>query len=255
MGSSISNASVGCCSITVRNSEFADVVQERPSAHVHERVRVEAQAPCHLHGKRGDARRMALGFVVAHVEHAHPALERGVVGRAEFQVGGRELLVRQLEPAVPIQTRDRAHPRAQFETAHRFGDEIVCPGFQAGKAGFLIVQHGDHHDGHAAHIQIGPQAAAHLVAIDLRQHHVEEHDIRAHRDGLLDGLQTVAGLDEIVGLAREHACQRHAARLLVVHDQHHSPRPHGRSRPLARKRTGFAGHEPTTGRNGRHTGS
>ena len=73
----------------------------------------------------------------------------------------------------------------EFAAVERLGDEIVGPGLQAPDAVLRFLQGGDHDDRDDGGGLVGPEAAADLVAVDLRQHDVEEDQVRMLRAATL----------------------------------------------------------------------
>ena len=94
----------------------------------------------------------------------HADLERG--DGAHAQLVGHHL-----------QPRQRAHARHQHDVGDRLGEEIVGAGFQPAHAVGGAVERGDHHDGNEMRRRVRLQPAAHLEAVHVGHHDVEQDDV------------------------------------------------------------------------------
>jgi hypothetical protein len=98
-----------------------------------------------------------------------------------------------------------ADARQQFARLERLGQVIVCAELQAHDAVHRVALGGEHQYRHLGHSSdaSGAHAAAHLQAIHVRQHQVEDDEVR-HRAGarLLQPRQAAA---RIAGMAEPEA--------------------------------------------------
>ena len=135
----------------------------------------------------------------------------------------------QLAKAVGAQ--DAAHARQQFHAAVGLGEKVVGAALQPGDERRLVVEHRDQHDRHFGDRGIGPQPAAHLVAVHLGHHDVEQHQVGMNLHGQDKRLSAGGGEVQIIAIGREQRLQVHAIEWIVVDDQndrssrHLSPLP------------------------------
>ena len=110
-----------------------------------------------------------------------------------------------------------AHARQQLGDRERLGDVVVGAQLEAehlvgfGRAG---GQHDDRRRDRAR-----PQVAAHVEAVLLRQHHVEDHQVGRERAGLLQPLVAVGGGFDLVALELEVVAQPEPHLRLVFNHQ------------------------------------
>ena len=76
----------------IGNPHFADIVQERAPAHIHQLFGGKTQSLTQLNGHRRHPARVAFRFFVAQVERSGPAFDRRVVGRTQIEIALLELL-------------------------------------------------------------------------------------------------------------------------------------------------------------------
>ncbi len=93
-----------------------------------------------------------------------PDLARG--DRAHAQLVGHHL-----EP------HQRADAGDQHEVGRRLGEKIVGAGVEAAHPVARLVERGDHDHGNVLGDRIGLEAPAHLEAVHVRHHHVEQHEV------------------------------------------------------------------------------
>ena len=129
---------------------------------------------------RGSAWRMRrVEFSRSSTTRIRPAISRGPrenLGRVAADrlqgVGAeRELIRHHLEPHQALDTRH------QRDVAHRLGEEIVSPAFEALHPVFGLVERGHHDDRHVSGACVGLQRGADVEPGHVRHHHVEKDEI------------------------------------------------------------------------------
>src|SRR5215207_3493012 len=131
----------------------------------------------------------------------HEELELGV-GEVHLLVGdgdpaAREVyaqpvvveLVRALARRYRGPAHDSPHPRHQLPHGERLGDVVVGPELQPHDPIYLVVLGCQHDDGHVA---LRPDAPAHLRAVQLGEHDVQDYEVRLVALERLEGLLAVA---------------------------------------------------------------
>ena len=102
--------------------------------------------------------------------------------------------------------RPRARPARPLSLARMFlhqlqdllgirvlGDVVVRARLEAPETVPRLVPAGEDHDGHGLGRGLRLEEAAGLIAVHARHHHVEDDEVHALGESLLDGLQAVAG--------------------------------------------------------------
>ena len=98
---------------------------------------------------------------------------------------------------VILETQQRAHAREQLELIERFGDEVVRARPQRLHA-LVITARGDHHDRQEARRRIVAETPAHVVAIQIGHHDVEQHEVRVLPLDRVEPSRAGLGGDELV---------------------------------------------------------
>ena len=115
-------------------------------------------------------------------------VDRDVAGQAGERAG-RE------STAAPLQMA--LDPHDQLARLPRLGDVVVGPALEPDNLVLLGGLGGEHDDGQVAGGQRLAQPPARLVAIHLRHHDVEQHDVGRLRGGERHRLLAVAGLGDL----------------------------------------------------------
>jgi hypothetical protein len=203
-------------------------------------------------------------------EHAtgedHRRLGRQGVEQVELDAGERDLVLGELDPARMGVDRQAAHdprpalvlaragvgpaqhrpdPGDQLARRERLGDVVVGPDLEADHPVDLVVTRREHEDVGVAE---GPDATAHLDAVEAREREVEHDQVRCPGFGRLDGIGAVDGGVHLVALALEQADEHlhELGRILDDEDPGRTRLPvddapcdHGaQHRQRARRRTG-----------------
>ena len=142
-------------------------------------VRVDGQVPCHGHGA---VRRRGSG-------------------------GGRH------GRAADV----RLHPGNDLPHGKGLGDIVVRPDFQTPDLVVLLLPGGEEEDGHA--VPLPAQGLAHVEADHLRQHDVQQNQVRFFLPGFSKALLAVIGLQRPVALPLQVEAQNVHNVLLVLYDQ------------------------------------
>jgi hypothetical protein len=77
-----------------------------------------------------------------------------------------------------MRTQQRAHPRHQFLHAERLGHVVVGAGIERGDFLAFVGAHGQHDH---RHLRPLAQARQHLMAVEVGQAEVEDHQVGAMR--------------------------------------------------------------------------
>ena len=115
--------------------------------------------------------------------------------------------------AVPPQAG--RHLGLQHRQRDRLGDVLVAPGGKAAELVLVPPQGGEKEDG-TGHVP--PDPAADLQPAHIRQHHVQQDQIRPG-GGLLQSLPAAAGGGHLVSRPAEVAGQLVPQGFLIIHDQ------------------------------------
>ena len=116
-------------------------------------------------------------------------------------------------------TEQASNASDQLGTVERLGEEIVGTRLEAFDliVDFVEGRHHDHGQEPCFGIRFDP--AAHLVAIELGHHHVEENEIRGFLRDLLQRLFAVSCLDDLEPLAQQQRLEEFQVEKAIVHDQ------------------------------------
>ena len=86
-----------------------------------------------------------------------------------------------------LDAQHRAHARDERGVVHRLGQVLVAARFEPRDDVLRVRHRGDHDDGREGEVRVGAQAPAHLDAVELRHHDVEQDQVglscRARRRG------------------------------------------------------------------------
>ena len=123
-----------------------------------------------------------------------------------------------------LDAQQRLHARQHFVAVERFGEEIIGPGFDAFDPLFAGIQRRDHHHRQHRGGRIGANRRAHFVAIHVRHHHIEQHEVRRFAwlwcAGFLQAFAAAIGGDHAVALEAEYVGQHaHIGRDVVDHQK------------------------------------
>ena len=169
---------------------------------------------------------MAVSWIgVAAAPHLVGALVHLEVGEAEHPV----VLGLVAGPA-----QDGVHPGDDLGQCEGLGDVVVAADGQAGQLVLQRVAGREEEDGHAD--PVGPQAPGHLDAVEVGQHHVEDHEVRRVAWAWASALPPGDRLVDREALVAERGRHRIDDGGLVVHHQDprstfvlhrmYLPRPH-----------------------------
>src|SRR5581483_535544 len=112
------------------------------------------------------------------------------------------------------------HPGLQFFFFKRFVDKVICACVQAIDSIFDFVKRRYQDDRNSAQFRIGFKGTAHLKAVHVWHHHIQQHKIGALMASTCDSLNTVFRLAErVLGIIRQRLPDQHPLEWLVVHDQ------------------------------------
>ncbi len=115
----------------------------------------------------------------------------------------------------------RADPRLEQHGLERLAEVVLGPELDAAHHAVHLVQRRDHEDRDVAKGRIGLEPLEHRVAVEVRHHHVEQHQVHG-RPGERGQRGPPAGRGEdLVVLAPKPAGEHVAVVLVVVHDQDH----------------------------------
>src|SRR5436190_1465483 len=146
------------------------------------------------------------------------ALDLALAG-VDAQRAAHERLVRRLLSAVhPRPSQDRLHAAAQLAHRARLDDVVVGAELQAEHAVGDLFGFGSEHDDRDR--ALGADAPADLEAVELRQHHVEHHEVERLLADLVERLLAVERGYDVVTLAAECAVEELLNGLLVVDDEY-----------------------------------
>ena len=133
--------------------------------------------------------------------------------------------VRPCTGAAGAAAEDRAKSREELAGVERLGEIVVGAELQADDPIGVVAPRGQHEH---RHVGGGPDAAAHLEAVQIGQHHVEDHGGRLHpRQGGEPGRGVVRDIDLHAG-RRMEVLADHRSEARVVLD-HQDPLGHGRT--------------------------
>ena len=137
---------------------------------------------------------------------------------------------------------DRANARDQLADAERLGHVVVGAGVEAADLVGLLALGGEHDDRHE---RVAPaELLAHLVAVHVGQHQVEQHRVGPLVPGNLHALLAGRGREHPEALELERVVQPEHDVRLVLDDQDGLPELH----PAGRPNTTLARQEKATGR-------
>src|ERR1035438_2005754 len=141
-----------------------------------------------------------------------PLLEQ-LVGR-QIEAEFAELIAGCFRPLAP---QKGFHPGEQLPDAEGLGDVIVRAQFQAADNVILLPLGGEHDDGH---VQLaGPGSPADLIAIDLRQHQVQQQQVRRFLQQGIQSLLAVPGGADHIALSFKVVLQPAQQCRIVFNDQ------------------------------------
>jgi len=130
---------------------------------------------------------------------------------AEWQLGHDDAAARVRAP------KHGTHPRHQLAQPIGLGDVVVGTHFQPDDRVDLGSLGGDHDD---RDLRTLAQLAAHVDPTDLRQHHVEQHQVRIHPVEHLERLGAVNRHDDLEPLAAQSDGQGLDEARFVLDDQY-----------------------------------
>lgn len=109
--------------------------------------------------------------------------------------------------------------RAQQNRIERLGQIIFGSAFNAPHDALQFVQSRNHDDRDVARLRVFLQTLQHFVAIHMRHHNVEQHDIERPRRDHFQSLATIFGALNTMPLALQAARQQIAIGFVVIDNQ------------------------------------
>jgi hypothetical protein len=168
-----------------------------------------------------EERKLPAGEVDEPIPAPHPA-------RAEIHLQAADLDPRR--PRLVGAPREGADARQKLLQVERLGEIVVGSGVQGVYLALELVAGGQHQDRHLRAPQ--PDALEGAVAIELRQHDVEQDQIYRFIVGQPHALLTVVGGDSLVAERREPALEEpHDSRVVLYDQDPHGARKYNRSVP------------------------
>src|SRR3569832_2614035 len=123
-----------------------------------------------------------------------------------------------------VAPQSRVDARKQLAQAERFGEVVVGADLEAQHLVYLLAARGEHDDGLLQ--ALAALTAAEALAVAIRQHHVEQNEIRLCVTRLLATFAHAACCDDAITLHLEIVAQPRAHGGIVFDDQygrrHHS---------------------------------
>ena len=113
----------------------------------------------------------------------------------------------------------RPYPRQQFAGREGLGDEIVGAGIQPLDLVVFAAACGQHDDRDGAGFGVAFQAPREIDAADAGQHPVEQDEVRNHSAHGVVRFLDIAGLEEVVAVARQGKAQHLANGRFVFDDE------------------------------------
>ena len=152
------------------------------------------------------------------LEHRRVALdELGDLGRQEAPQPAVERLDLVV---VGLHAQQRAHAGEQLGLVERLRDEVVGARLERAPL-LLLARRGDHHHRQERGRRIGAQAAADLVAVESRHHHVEQHEVDVARRQPRQRLLARGRRGDRVAARLEHRPQQPHVLRQIVDDEDH----------------------------------
>ncbi len=121
-----------------------------------------------------------------------------------------------------VTTFSRASERTRANQRHfgdRLGQEIVGAGFEAAHAVGRLIERGHHHHRDVVRGRIALEPAAHLEAVHVRHHHVEQHEIAFGALADRERVLAAGGGDDVEIFGREPGLEQLHIGGDVVDDQ------------------------------------
>ncbi len=143
----------------------------------------------------------------------------------------------------PTQREMRADAREQLARLERLGEVVDAAGGERAHLLERLVERGQEDHRHVAGRFVRLEPLAHGEAVEVRHHHVEQHEVRRVGAGALEALGARAGGDHVETVDREQVDEQLDVRRRVVDDQ--DPR-RGHAAPSVRR---FASAAATAPRN------
>src|SRR5215210_2922534 len=167
--------------------------------------------PPRVGGERYQELELRVCQVYVLAAHSHPA-----AGQVDLQA-----IVAELVLALPGGHRspahDRAHPGHELPDCERLGDVIVGPELQAHDPVDLVVLRREHNDRDVA---LRPDPATHLRAVYLRQHDVQDEQVRLVRAERLERRLPISYGMYLETLPLQSMHEHLLDRGLIVHQQY-----------------------------------
>jgi len=113
----------------------------------------------------------------------------------------------------------RAQPRQQLRHREGFGDVVVRARIEAADAIGFLAPRRQHDDGNVARLLPAAQTPAHFDARKLRQHPVEQHEVRRLLVGHQDRFLAVLRFQHAIAFAFEIIAQERDEGALVFRDE------------------------------------
>ena len=131
------------------------------------------------------------------------------------------LEVLELQVPQPLPGERARQPRLEDRRVERLRQVVGRPELDAADDALELVDAGDHDHGEVTERLVGLDAFERLVPVELRHHHVEEHDIEGRLRGGegCEGLGPGARVDDVVPLRLGGAAEQPPAQRVVVDDE------------------------------------
>jgi len=112
--------------------------------------------------------------------------------------------------------QDRAYARDECRLVDGLGEVFIGADLEARDNVLRIAARGDQDDGDEGEALVGLELAAHLEAVELGHHDVEQDEVGQERAGLGQGLRTVGGHCQPVAVDLEAAREDVAVGLVII---------------------------------------
>ena len=112
-----------------------------------------------------------------------------------------------------------ADPRVQQSRVERLGQVIFRARLDAPHHGLHFAHDGDHDDRQMPKLIIRPDAVQHFIAVHIRHHHIEEHEVEVFLAHQPQGILPAACRPDVMALLRQTAGEHIAVDRIVINNQ------------------------------------